>query len=64
MKKCIALKGKWTRMEMIRHSVRNGKRGVCAVKDSVGVEKSVNRKALSSAKGLLEKVVGRRGEHV
>ena len=51
-------------MEMIRHSVRNGKRGVCAVKDSVGVEKSVNRKALSSAKGLLEKVVGRRGEHV
>lgn len=64
MKKCIALKGEWTRMEMIRHSVRNGKRGVCTVKDSVRVEKSLNRKALSSVKGLFEKVVGRRGECV
>lgn len=51
-------------MEMIRHSVRNGKRGVCTVKDSVRVEKSLNGKALSSAKGLFEKVVGRRGECV
>ena len=36
--------------------------GRCTIEDSVGMEKSVERKALSSAKVLFEKGVGRR-EH-